>query len=336
MQSIDRYLYAVGRYLPRNKREDILAELRANILAMVEDREQELGRHLTLEEEEAVLKQHGHPMVVAARYLPQQHLIGPTVFPFYWHTLRLAFPWVLLLYVLAHCTQFITEPVTGDRVIGVLLGVVPALFYAAGWITLVFALMEFGTTRYVKNANILYNWNPKKLPEVPKSSPQERPSSPVFDFLGSIVTLVFLVVLRQHPLWVMGPAMYYPNVPVPAPVWNTVYQMAIVFVSLQLAMKGMVLFSSSGNRWRIAVKFATKASAIAIIAFLLRTHEYVLPAQGSDTNLVNAVHQINGAMYLGWRIVLVILLLQLAWDVAKLLFPRLRLHPELPHSYLLK
>src|SRR4051812_38732142 len=101
MEMIDRYLYAVGRYLPGQRRDDILAELRANILEMAEDRAAELGRPLTLEEEEAILKQHGHPIQVAARYLPQQHLIGPTVFPYYWHILQVAFPWVALVYVVA-------------------------------------------------------------------------------------------------------------------------------------------------------------------------------------------------------------------------------------------
>ena len=34
----------------------------------------------------------GRPMLVAARYLPQQYLIGPGMFPIYWYTLKKSFP----------------------------------------------------------------------------------------------------------------------------------------------------------------------------------------------------------------------------------------------------
>jgi len=43
MNLLNRYLRAVGRLLPKPRRDDIVAELRANILSQMEDREQELG-----------------------------------------------------------------------------------------------------------------------------------------------------------------------------------------------------------------------------------------------------------------------------------------------------
>src|SRR3954454_7711370 len=138
MQLIDRYLYAVGRHLPNDRRDDILAELRANILEMAEDREQELGRVLTIEEEEEILKKHGHPMQVAARYLPKQYLIGPAVFPFYWYTIKTAFPWVCLIYTFVNCVLFISEPVSVQRIVEMMMGFFPVVFYLAGWMTLIF------------------------------------------------------------------------------------------------------------------------------------------------------------------------------------------------------
>ena len=336
MQLIDRYLYAIGRYLPRERRDDILAELRANILERAEDREQELGRTLTLEEEEEILREHGHPMQVAARYLPQQYLIGPSVFPFYWYTLRVAFPWVVFLYVIAQCAQIITQAITVQKLVEIVLGFVPTLFYFATWITLVFAAMEFGTSRYVKNTKVLFTWNPRKLPQIEREAPPERFSNPIYDFIGSVVALIFLIVIRQHPMWLLGPAAYYAYVPKPAPIWMTVYEMAITFVSIQLALKGIVIFSPNSRAWRLAVKLATKGSAIAIMAFLLRTREYVLPAPGSNADIVNTVHGINEAMYIGWHVMIIIVSLQLIWEIATMLFPRLRLRPQLPHSFLVK
>lgn len=81
---IDRYLEAVAAQLPVEERDDIIAELKDLILSRVEAREEETGRSLTDDEREAILKEIGHPLVVAARYRKgPDSLIGPELFP-YW------------------------------------------------------------------------------------------------------------------------------------------------------------------------------------------------------------------------------------------------------------
>src|SRR5690348_3656538 len=102
MQLLDRYLYAVGSHPPPTKRDDILHELRANILDSVEAREAELGRPLTLGEEELLLKQYGHPTIVGTRYWPKQYLIGPTIFPHYIFALKTVLPIALLVYAVVN------------------------------------------------------------------------------------------------------------------------------------------------------------------------------------------------------------------------------------------
>lgn len=84
MDLIEEYLKAVAVLLPRAQRDDIVAELRDMILTRVEAREEELGRALTPDEVEAVLREIGHPLVVAARYSEgPQHAVGPLLYP-YW------------------------------------------------------------------------------------------------------------------------------------------------------------------------------------------------------------------------------------------------------------
>jgi hypothetical protein len=81
---IDRYLEAVAAQLPVEERDDIIAELRDLILSRVEAREEETGRALSDDEREAILREIGHPLVVAARYRKgPDSLIGPELFP-YW------------------------------------------------------------------------------------------------------------------------------------------------------------------------------------------------------------------------------------------------------------
>jgi hypothetical protein len=84
MDLVNEYLRAVAALLPKAQREDIIAELRDTILSRIEEREADLGRPLTDDEVEAVLREVGHPVVIAARYREgPQHVVGPTLYP-YW------------------------------------------------------------------------------------------------------------------------------------------------------------------------------------------------------------------------------------------------------------
>ncbi|MGZ3272218.1 MAG: HAAS signaling domain-containing protein [Caulobacteraceae bacterium] len=84
MDLIEDYLKAVAALLPRGQREDIVAELRDIILTRKEEREAMLGRTLKPDEIEALLREIGHPLVVAARYGEgPQHVVGPMLYP-YW------------------------------------------------------------------------------------------------------------------------------------------------------------------------------------------------------------------------------------------------------------
>ena len=89
MELLDRYLQAVRFWLPRAQQNDMIAELGDDLRSQIEDRESALGRPLNEDELVALLQQTGHPMRVAARYQPQQSLIGPTLFPIYKFVLKI-------------------------------------------------------------------------------------------------------------------------------------------------------------------------------------------------------------------------------------------------------
>ena len=91
MDMLEDYLRAVSQLLPRAKREDIIAELRDEILTRIESKEGELGRTLTSDETEQLLRDFGHPIVVAARYRDEpQYSVGPALYPFWAFAVRLA------------------------------------------------------------------------------------------------------------------------------------------------------------------------------------------------------------------------------------------------------
>ena len=71
MELIDRYLQSVKWALPRKQQDDVIRELSDEILSQVEEKETALGRPLTEDEQVALLKQLGHPMLLASRYRKQ-------------------------------------------------------------------------------------------------------------------------------------------------------------------------------------------------------------------------------------------------------------------------
>src|SRR4029453_731894 len=94
MNLLDRYLDAVRNRLPRNQRDDIVAELRDILLSQIEAEETTHTRRLTDDEIAEILKRFGRPMTVAARYGASNYLIGPALYPAYLASLKLL-AWVL-------------------------------------------------------------------------------------------------------------------------------------------------------------------------------------------------------------------------------------------------
>jgi len=76
MELLDRYLNAVRSCLPEAQRDDIINELSENLRSQIEDQEASLGRPLTEAEVEAILKRHGHPLLVAGRFRQDQRSLA--------------------------------------------------------------------------------------------------------------------------------------------------------------------------------------------------------------------------------------------------------------------
>jgi hypothetical protein len=83
MNLIETYLSEVGRHLPGKSRADILAEIRSTLEDMLEERSKKAGRPVDDEMTFEVLKEYGAPEKVAASYLPERYLIGPSLYPIF-------------------------------------------------------------------------------------------------------------------------------------------------------------------------------------------------------------------------------------------------------------
>src|ERR1700761_1909171 len=178
---LDCYVYAVSRYLPAQRHDDLIAELAANLHAQMEDKAAELGRPLSEDEQADLLRRHGHPIMVAARYQPHRSLIGPEIFPFYWFTVKRVLPWVIGISLLVTAVTVIfgssNTPIAQRVDVGhIITGLFGAAFQFLAWITLGFALLEY-FEGHIRNELAHPKWDPRKLPKA-HPIPQDGPRHP--------------------------------------------------------------------------------------------------------------------------------------------------------------
>jgi hypothetical protein len=312
MTLLNNYLAAVGKHLPDRQRDDILEELSANLTAEIEDQEASLGRPVTDDEVAAVLKRHGHPMIAAARYAPQRYLIGPSLFPIYWYVLARALPIAALIYSIASAA---TVAAGAQRFGEALLRLPGVLFGVAAWVTLVFAVGEFGARKYHWKFAHSPEWNPRDLPNAEAPRPESR-IKPICGFLVSLLFTAWIAAVPYFPVLLLGPgAAYVESLPIrPAPIWAMLYWPAVIFF---LARSVLDFATAMRPSWRIRRDWAEVVlhgiSAVAF-AIILKAGEYfsLVPDRADAANYRDAVAGLNQAVMIVAAIALVIAIAETA------------------------
>jgi hypothetical protein len=315
MNLLERYLQAVGQYLPPETREDVLAELRVNLQAEMDARAEEREGPLTETDAAAILKAHGRPMVVAARYMPQRYLIGPEVFPFYLLTLRKTAPLVVLLYLVAHLASFIFSPNPGAfaaNMARTFVQLVPVLLISWAAITLTFAILEYVQKQHGHSAwgN---DWDPAKLPSLERPAKEKSLASRIADLILHCLWMLYVFAIPRHPFLVLGPGALFMTMMSAgwAPVWRLFYIAIIVLLLAQLAIKLMAL-ARGKHRWEAPLELLTKFLGVVPTALLALTKVYFIPT--SPAANLHVLAQINYWLNASFKIVLLIVVLSLAWD----------------------
>jgi hypothetical protein len=288
MELLDRYLEAVRKHLPWKRQDDILAELRANLEAQLEDKEKELGRPLSREEAEAWLKQLGSPMQVAAPYLPQQYLIGPRIFPMYWFVLRTVFLWATIIYLIVSAALiYASGSVDGPAVAAAILRWPVVLMNAAAWVTLIFVAIEYAVTHAPEKlpgiSGVTASWSPSDLPPVIVKPPSgTKPRSyigAVAEAFFCLLGLVWLLLVPHFPFLLFGPGSYYLAAsPFQlAPVWIVFYWWVAVLTAGQLIWHCVDLWTGSWQQPLLVKKTLLQAVGLIPLAVLLSApgHLYV-------------------------------------------------------------
>ena len=338
MELLDRYLQAVRKYLPVRRQDDIIAELRANMESQIEDKESELNRPLTQGEMENLLRKMGPPVIVASRYQPQQYLIGPAIFPMYLYVLRVVILWAIIIYSIIIVAVIPFTSPNPASIADSLMRIPGVLINVAAWVTLVFAAFEFISSRYPGKcppiAGFTDNWQPGSLPPLEKADVSGRKrrsfTQAVAEIVIGFLLIAWLLLVPAHPFLLMGPGEVVLRV-APfqlAPIWWTFYWWVVGLSVLQLAWKTIDLARGQWQQPAPVRQIIFKAVGVIPLAILLSVHDHVYmvlknPA-ADQLQYGHNLDTINNGIRLGFSVVCIIVVLQLAWDIGRMVWDEYR------------
>lgn len=333
MDLLERYLQAVRKYLPWKRQDDIVAELRANLEAQLEEKEEELGRPLTQSEAEDWLRQLGSPIQMAARYQPQQYLIGPALFPVYWYVLKLVIFWAVAVYLVVSGVQLaVDQTAATSAAVQAVFRIPSVLVQSAAWVTLIFAGLELVAKYYPAHMpkeieNLTSRWSPASLPplEHRTNTGEKRRSyaQAVAEVVVGCVFLVWLLLIPKHPFVLLGPGVAFMHV-TPfqlAPVWWYFYWWILALCALQLAWHAIDLLRGNWqtpNPWQqIVFKAMGLMAVIPIVTvpghvLITLKHPAIDQAQYGASQ-----HSINQGLYTAMMVACAIAAVQLLGHIAQ-------------------
>jgi hypothetical protein len=288
MEMIERYLEAVKFWLPKRQKNDIIDELSADIDAQVEEREAGLGRKLSAAEVELILKQRGRPVVVANRFLPQEQLIGPLLFPVYRFVLKI----ICLCYLLPWALVWIGM-ITYDRAyraqqthVSWFAAVASAwsawwttAFVAIGMATLVFAILE----RVQAKSHFLDEWSPRKLPPVRIPNQIPRAAS-IFELAFTLLFFVWWALNASPRVLNLGSMVRIEL----GPQWVWFFPAYLVLAAANAALAAANLLHPYWTVRRATLRMLSNCVGAVLFCWLLRAHivtSFSAPALTAEKSL---------------------------------------------------
>ena len=291
MELLDRYLQAVRFWLPRAQQNDIIAELGDDLRSQMEDRESTLRRPLNEDEVVALLQQTGHPMRVAARYQPQQSLIGPTLFPLYKFVVKIVALFYLTPWLLVWGGLMLFWPTyrADHTVLGAWASFWNLAFTFFGVITIVFALLE----KFQSRMSWMNQWDPRKLPRVAK----RKDNKDRVPRVETIFELVFSILFIWGWLALPGivHAMFAPvdKILVATPALGIYFWLILIPTVLSMAQQLINLFRPQWTWLRPPARLLSTAITFWLVESLLRISPHYVLASGLAADAKDAPRYAN-------------------------------------------
>ena len=303
---IDNYLDSLESYLPDSLKKDVREEFEASIYDQFEEQQEALSRDLTLEEQEQLLLKIGHPMQVAARYLPNQKLIGESFFPAYKKALELAIIIIFSIKVLLALPSVLSSNHIITNGFVLFWSLVDTALWVFAYVTVIFYLME----RFGFDLKYLYSFSAKDL----------RASNPRLSLsrLETAFELMFLVLFLGwwNNMFSWSPTGSYSttilNVSL-TPEWQAVFWSVNIVLGLDVVNSVIKIVLGSYNRLTLSVGIILDVVSFGIIFQISQFTKYV---DISDTELADFDwEKIEPIININVNIILAVVFIISAWSV---------------------
>jgi hypothetical protein len=316
MKLLDKYLHAVKFLLPSRNQDDIIRELSENLLSQMEDRESELGRPLTEDEQAEILRRHGHPMIVAGSYRPHQRLIGPVLFPLYLFALKVGLGVAAIVTIVLTAVSTATDHDDIPRqIIQGLLAYPGRALMVFAWTTLGFAAVDFAQARL----KIRPKWDPRSLPDMVQPPEWSARGQALIELIATSAALVWLLLVPSTPVLLLGPAAAFVSL---APIWQQLYVPMVGVVVAQIALTLVTVMRPHWTPARSLARIAIHVASAIVFLLLRRGGEWVvlkpaaLDASAAEaTRLTHVTEIINTGFAIGLAFAVIIALIEVGREL---------------------
>jgi hypothetical protein len=309
MDLVDRYVYAVKRHLPAKQQDDIANELTEDILSQIKDKEEELGRALDESEQEAVLKQYGHPYLLAMRYRPQQYLIGPALFPFYFPALKIAMALAFAVQVIVAFSIGLAQNAPG-RILPHIVAFPGVALHVLFWVTLSFAVADY----WQGKLRLFDKWSPRSLPRITSPTRHPRSSGLIVEIVANIIFLAWWVAVPTYPFLMLGPAAAFLHF---SPSWSRLYP-AMFVPAIVSTVTALGILTVPTWTWLVRLRpLAVNLSGLFVVSVALNAGNLVVAAHAKP-ELVQLVKGINDVTTLVLVVISLITMAQVLVEISRL------------------
>ena len=311
MDLVDSYVNAVAKALPEEQRADIIGELSEDIRSEMEERQKEVGRPLTPDEQEGLLKKRGNPWLLAARFRQDQRsvafgrqIIGPVLYPFYVKVLSFN----LGLTFLIVGAIFFALRLAGQQIsVSDMVSTCTLQFFIQfGVVTLIFSLVERHLTKHPDRWHIQGMGGKFRLDlnierDIERDI-QARMGSHMREvsrfesvsiIVASAVALVWWSSVQSHPFLIFGPAAALFNL---APIWHQIYFPIVVLTDLEIVRAIINLVRPDWTQFRAIARIILQAGGLAVMWFAMKAGSWVTianPAADGAGKFAQVAHIVN-------------------------------------------
>ena len=276
MNWTDRYLAAVLRSIPEDKRADVERELRSSITDAIDERVgagEDAGAA-----ERAVLEGLGDPSKLGAGYTGRpNHLIGPELFPLYRFIVpRLIAAAVPIAGVVLAAVELLRGGDYGDAVGAGISGAIHVAIMVAFWATLTFVVLERADAAREAREEIVAKTGTWRLEYLPEPSPGRVTAGEAFgEVISALLTIGGLFLLRE--ISVSSGA--GPEIPLAGPDLTLFWFPVLLAVLVGLAVLQFVVYIAGRWTMTLAGVFAALELAFAVqMIWLALTGRLLNPA----------------------------------------------------------